>query len=367
MNLDWCTLVVPIGIAAYCGLKYRCPMVWRQLVLSVAFCAFMIVLLRAVLLFNLKSDTEYSVEYCVLAVRKTIAAPSVNVPGTGSKGKALKSQASPRSHECEAFGDDAARVSISSLDFESLNWKWDWGMHDGDTAWTRWPGSSETASFLLAKREYFNPLQCTRKIYNLPQLTPGQIMRSGLQWYSTPSSPLEGECILGPHSLSAGGRKEAEVMLKTLNATKGKRQKFLAWIVLLPRQPIEAAELQQAFWKGGNLNEFVLCVGTDRKNNLTWTRAFSWTPERSLVERFERRSSGSEPLDLVKLVAELDQALESSWKVRELSAWPILDIELGNGDLALVCIFSGALGCIFIRVCRDRKERAAPSPPVEDS
>lgn len=42
--------------------------------------------------------------------------------------------------------------------------------------------------------------------------------------------------------------------------------------------------MQEAYWKGGNKNEVVLCIGlSSRTKDLQWAKAFSWTPNRTLL------------------------------------------------------------------------------------
>jgi hypothetical protein len=42
--------------------------------------------------------------------------------------------------------------------------------------------------------------------------------------------------------------------------------------------------MQEAYWKGGNKNEMVVCIGlSSRTRDLQWVKAFSWTPNRTLL------------------------------------------------------------------------------------
>lgn len=54
-----------------------------------------------------------------------------------------------------------------------------------------------------------------------------------------------------------------------LNTPKAGYKKVRIWILLYHKQPQEAANLQRAYWKGGNKNEITIMIGTDGEN-ITW-------------------------------------------------------------------------------------------------
>ena len=46
--------------------------------------------------------------------------------------------------------------------------------------------------------------------------------------------------------------------------------------------PIEYAYAQQDYFENGNKNDFIITIGTDSKNNITWCYPFSWSESEKL-------------------------------------------------------------------------------------
>jgi hypothetical protein len=72
-------------------------------------------------------------------------------------------------------------------------------------------------------------------------------------------------------------------------------------ILVFKDQPLEAGFFQEAYWKGGNKNEFIVCIGT-KGDDITWTKVISWTNEEELKIRTAREIKEMKKLDLMKIV-----------------------------------------------------------------
>jgi hypothetical protein len=47
--------------------------------------------------------------------------------------------------------------------------------------------------------------------------------------------------------------------------------------------------MQEAYWKGGNKNELVICIGlSSQDSRVLWVSPFSWTPNRQLLVDLRR-------------------------------------------------------------------------------
>jgi hypothetical protein len=66
-------------------------------------------------------------------------------------------------------------------------------------------------------------------------------------------------------------------------------------------QPLEAAMFQEAYWKGGNKNEFIVCVGLNKKE-IDWTKVISWTEKETLKVRTAREIKEMKDFDAIEVV-----------------------------------------------------------------
>jgi len=64
-----------------------------------------------------------------------------------------------------------------------------------------------------------------------------------------------------------------------LNTNKGGYKKVRLWLLIYAKQPQESAELQRAYWKGGNKNEITIMIGTNEDKAITWADVMSHTDE----------------------------------------------------------------------------------------
>jgi len=56
-----------------------------------------------------------------------------------------------------------------------------------------------------------------------------------------------------------------------LNTTNGGYKKVRIWLLVYSGRMQESAELQRSYWKGGNKNEIIIMIGTDKEQNIAWT------------------------------------------------------------------------------------------------
>lgn len=64
-----------------------------------------------------------------------------------------------------------------------------------------------------------------------------------------------------------------------LNTKQGGYKKVRLWVLVYNNQPQESAELQRAYWKGGNKNELVIMLGTNEDRKITWTDIMAQTDD----------------------------------------------------------------------------------------
>lgn len=71
--------------------------------------------------------------------------------------------------------------------------------------------------------------------------------------------------------------------LDYFNGKNGKKLSVKVFLYIFEDKPISQGLLQQKVLKGGNQNEVIVTVGTDKQGNITWVYPFSWTENKRLV------------------------------------------------------------------------------------
>lgn len=56
------------------------------------------------------------------------------------------------------------------------------------------------------------------------------------------------------------------------------------WILVWAGQTLDVAYAQENYWKGGNKNELVVCIGVDDRNAIQWGHVFSWSESEMLKQ-----------------------------------------------------------------------------------
>lgn len=91
---------------------------------------------------------------------------------------------------------------------------------------------------------------------------------------------------------------------------------------------VEIAEKQRSYWKGGNKNEFVVCLGIS-KGIVEWCHAFSWMDEPVLSVKIEDYFRTNPTLDLMALHRWLREHI-GDWKRKQFSDFKYIRVELNT-------------------------------------
>jgi len=175
---------------------------------------------------------------------------------------------------------------------------------DGDAYTTKF--DKEPAHLIPTTTEhiYENRVQASHSVFNFREFKKGEASALGL--YDHP--PVKGftqNCILGPWA-SAQDEGKGEKAIAFLNAVFGKPSKVRVYLLLWMNKPLSISHEQEAYWKGGNKNEVVVCVGVDPSYTPQWARVFGWTKNETLKIEVRNRIMSQKKLDVVDLAHALE-------------------------------------------------------------
>lgn len=194
--------------------------------------------------------------------------------------------------------------------------------------------------------KYKNKVQSSNSIFRFEKITPEEAREEGLYNYPNyvgyDQSPVVGREI----------DNNALWYLRLINAYYGAICQIRVLIVFFDaNKGIEIAERQRAYWKGGNKNEFVVCLGMEG-NKVEWCHTFSWMDEPVLGVKTEDYFRQNRELDMQAFGKWLRNNL-GYWKRKEFSDFDYIRVELTQAQywslMALTMAINGV--AIYLMLC----------------
>lgn len=191
---------------------------------------------------------------------------------------------------------------------------------DGDKFVTVWKGEDEKLEPVTTKHTYENRVQASSSIFNYRDVDPETY---GLHEYPGISGYKQ-KCVLGNAGAST---VEGSKRLAFWNAKLGRAKQVRMFILVYKNQPMQAAVDQESYWKGGNKNEFTVCIGTDNENKVQWSYVFSWSEVEILKVEARNFVMGLEELDVPKVADWMGNAVREKFVRKEFADFSYLTVE----------------------------------------
>lgn len=218
--------------------------------------------------------------------------------GTDSKGNAIYTT---RFYDCSyveshspywEIKDNMGQVMrISASFYKQLHEQWDnqvfIDMHrpyytvDGNAYLVSFTGKFEDVFPICKTYTYENRIQCSKSVFNFQKVD--SVMQKKYQLFNYPKPE-----VFAYNPILGYSDPKASLKLQRFNAQYGATKKIHMLLLVFKDQPIDAAIMQENYWKGGNKNEFILCVGLC-SNRIDWARVISWTDVEDLKIRVARK------------------------------------------------------------------------------
>ena len=312
----WMSLIAPIIGAGVLLFWFREKLTWWEPVLPIVFCLIISVIFKFTVEKVQVSDTEYWGSLGVTAeyyepwstwVEETCTRTySCNCDSKGN------CQTCTETYDCSYCDDHGPqwvlvtslgeRIAISEEKFNELSRRWHStpefvNMHrsiehhgscgqDGNMYRIVWDKQPITSEPTASSHSYENRIKAAHSAFDFADINKDDIKQYGLYDYPGIQGYTQ-KCLLGAENvqwLSSPERDTLEKLLRYMNGEMGPRKQLKVWVLVFQDQPELAAHMQEAYWKGGNKNEMVICLGlSSHTNNLQWVKAFSWTPNRTLL------------------------------------------------------------------------------------
>lgn len=222
-------------------------------------------------------------------------------------------------------------VDVSESTFRSLSARWNnrrfvdlgrsYHTNDGDKYVTAWDQKPETLEAVTTAHSYENRVQASTSILNFKEVEDPAAL--GLYEYPAVNGYTQRQ-LLG----NAGAdTAQAERRLQYWNAVLGRKKQVRMFILVFKNAPLDTAMDQEAYWKGGNKNELVSCVGVDDAYGVQWAYVFSWSKSEDLKVEARNVLATQDALDLPGYIEWLAPEVEQRFERLPFATFSYITVE----------------------------------------
>lgn len=220
--------------------------------------------------------------------------------------------------------------STSERKFIRLTKRWDnrtfqdlrrsYHTDDGDMYKTLFDKKDPNTETITTIHSYKNKVQASSSVFNFPEVKDA----TGLHQYPHTNNLYAPSIIGTVHDF-----KKANRILDIHNAKLGSSHQVRVWFLFFHNVDMSVALTQENYWKGGNKNEFVVCIGLDREQQVMWCKPFTWCEVDELAATVRNEVAGQEgKIDTVKLAEFTVNEVKNKWQRKEFKDFEYLKVNL---------------------------------------
>lgn len=228
---------------------------------------------------------------------------------------------------------------------------------DGDSYVTKWNNQDSTLEPVTSLHSYENRVQASNSIFNFQEVDVIDKDIYGLFEYPSITSPYFCQNVLGNIPNAGIAQRKLEIF----NSKFGAMKQIRVFLLSFQNQPIEAALLQENYWKGGNKNEFIICVGSNSDNDLTWCHVISWTEVDELKILIRDNISKMKKVDAEKIIDYSLPVIFDKFKRKEFIDFSYIKVEPTTRAIIIsyIIVLLSCIGISFWVVKNDIDESSS--------
>lgn len=328
----WLTVIVPITILGVSVYKWKSRYTWWEILIQLAIPIAVIALTKYLVEIDQTTDTEYwggwgvRAEYYEKWDEEVSCQHPIYVTSTDSDGNTTSTYVGDaHSYDVdnhppywEIDDSNGQSIRITQALFTSLTKRWgnnkevdlrrDYHSYDGDKWVTTWDLKKETLEPCTTVHSYENRVAVSDSIFNFREIENPQ--ETGVYEYPSVNRHHQKTVLGSAGSATMAGEREVAYW----NSTLGRKNQVRLFVLIYKDQPLEVAMDQEAYWKGGNKNELVSCVGVDKDYNVQWSYVFSWSKSETLKVEARDFLAEQKTLDIAAYAAWLGPQIEKRWE-----------------------------------------------------
>lgn len=226
--------------------------------------------------------------------------------------------------------------------------------YDGDCYSKKWDNNKVTGKSITFDQTYKNKVRVSHSIFGFSNIKPEEAKKMGLFDYPDlysqggfSGNDMNQTPILGKAPTS----KELQKW-EFLNGYYGKTKQFRGYVLFFYNKPQSIVQDQRSYWEGGNKNEFIMCIGLNKQNEIQWVDAFSWSDKPELEVNFRDHFLGKKKVDLSELADWLVPSISKYWHRKEFKDFDYINVELTNTQITwlfvLILIFNICMSVFIV-------------------
>jgi hypothetical protein len=220
---------------------------------------------------------------------------------------------------------------------------------DGDAYFASFDKAFEHIVPVCQEHTYENRVKCSKSVFNFQEVD--STTKSQYNLFDYPKLRMF-DLGLNYNPILGFNNKVASLKLQQYNAFYGKSKQLHMMILVFENQPVDAAIMQEAYWKSGNKNEFIMCVGKV-KDDIQWARAISWTEIELLKVSSEREIKQMKKFDIMKIVNYMGEKVPKEFVRKQFKDFNYLAVEPTSGALLatyiIVLVLSIGIAIVSVR------------------
>lgn len=359
MGITLAALIIPFILCIILFTKFRQYTVWWEYILPFAVSILTTVIIYFSISYAQNLDTEYQTYYFTEVRYYEDWNERVMRTRTVTDGKNTRTEIYFETvyHNEEYWGIDNVGNKHFLKEGSYIKIRNRWGnntfvdmrrsyyTNDGDMHYSKYPNNSDVMFTITIPHRYTNKVANSKSVFNYEDVNPKEW---DLFEYPKPG-------IDTPSLLTKGFNPTNKDIhnLNVINAYYGKVKQIKIWMLVWKNENLDVAYAQENYWKGGNKNELVICIGIDSNNNIQWGHVFSWSEsenfKQSLADEIARDKF--KPIDLNKYYEWIETHIHE-WQRKEFKDFNYIVTPIplwGNITIYMVTIlFSVGTGLFVI-------------------
>lgn len=360
--MNWLAIIIPVLCAIVALVFFRNKVAIWEPFIPILLTAFIIVFFKFIGIQSLTKDTEYWGNYVTKIswyqewdewIEQTCT--RTYPCGSDSKGNTKYctepydcSYCANHSQYWTLTLNDNKEIKISNAYFNYLKTKFktvpifvdmhrDFYRIDGDKYVIKYPNTYDAFEFYATEHKYENKIQASTSIFNYPKIQASDTVEYKLYNYPTIVNN-ELPAILTPATIPV--KIDEQRRFSYINGMLGMSKQVRVWVCLFDSKNSRAGYMQEAYWKRGNKNEFVICIGTNKNRDIHWVHIFGWSAKKILDIETRNFIKGKKKLNLSELGIWLYPEIEQKWEMSTFEEFNNLVVEQPTWSIIITWIIT---------------------------
>lgn len=210
---------------------------------------------------------------------------------------------------------------------------------DGDKYFCAWSNSDSSKAIpVTTLHSYENRVKAAdQSVFHFEKVSDELISKYKLFQYPPISDSYKQAAVLGDNSQDG---QVANKKLQYINGKLGHSKQVKVFVLVFCDQPVQAGIYQKWLWSGGNMNEFVVCIGVDKLRNVKWCEPISWTRNEELKVRVKQFVQNQEKLNLCALSDFMQPHIKNGFQRLDFKEFDYLTVEPPAGAVVFTYILT---------------------------